>query len=264
MEVALGYFEDDAIEVDEDLSKPPTNGIEYLKRVQHEASNCPDVVFANAKVFDLTEQDTNDENETESHTENNIVMQNIPTKHQQRKLVADFVYLRQTFIRYKKSHKRPNSLKYPKDCNIHSWFEFCFGTKDFPNIKQTDNQNVDSINDVTSIHGSDIDGHPPFLSTLVGINQPLAAKLLEFYAYWVKTYGFNLKFGRWLFSLLLCFDRPTPSDIVSSLREISRILFGLRNQIYLDNDVDKLDLVPHIDIFLILVANYFGQNDLSF
>jgi len=239
MEVALGFFEDDNA-IPDDPNQPPTDGIAYLKRVQQETARCPQIVISEQHVREL------DISDHEVIGEEIVPIIDAPSQERQTKMAADFAHLRQTFIRYKKTNRTKSLRKYPKTHEINEWYDFFYGSK------KLDEEN----------HEKDLNsGHAPLLSILLEFSQPLAGKLLKYHLHWLNRYGFSYKLGQWLFCILLCFDRPTPSEIVSALRDVSRKLFQLRRDMITENQSNES--IPHIDILLVLVSKYFGQVDLS-
>lgn len=245
MEVALGYFEDDDDSTEFDVNKPAASGIEYLKRVQYEASQHPEVVIV---PYPSNKTDIN-ENSTRQNPIREVVSHDsllIPNEKAQLKSAADFAYLRQTFIRFKSKHKNKttNSVKIPKSIDIDIWCKFCFGCNF---LKADMNNDTDS-------------GIPPLLGVLSQISQPLAIQLLDYHLLWFNRKGFCMNQGRWLFALLLCIDKPTPPDALSSLRNISRKFIQFRVKAALDEDKE---ILYQLYFFIIIVSRYFGQADLA-
>ena len=255
MEVALGYFEeDDDDQFDTNMNKPPASGIEYLKRVQYETCQHPEVVIV---PYPSSPYDSDVKLKSQPVKEKVIPEDNycLPDETAQAKSAADFAYLRQTFIRFKSKHKHKleSNGKIPSTNDIDSWCEFCFG-----------NNFLDSSND-TNIEKEDMNssfecGNPPLLGLLSQISQPLAIRLLEYHLKWFNKKGFTMQQGRWLFGLLLCIDKPTPPDALSCLRNISRKFSQLRVKAASNHNKEVL---YQLYLFIIIVSKYFGQADLS-
>lgn len=251
MDVALGYFSDDGNDGSNyDLTKPPSSGIEYLKRVQMEATQYPDVVtYDNSRPEDNIEvSQERDLTQIDSDTYLN------PSETDQLKLAADFACLRQTLNRYKSSEEKSNTYKLPPQ-NEKLWCLFCLGRsfyKDFYGCEPTD----------VLTENFDIDtGHAPLLSIISKLNQPLAFTVLEYHLKWFQLKGFTAEQGRWFFGLLLCIDKPTPSDVVSVLRELVRECLTYRKSAAVS--IDDVELINQLNLFPVIVSKYFGQTDLT-
>lgn len=116
-------------------------------------------------------------------------------------------------------------------------------------------------------HGSDDgngtnylpDVHPPSLSMLVKLDQSDHHKLLSYFARWIKDDGFCEQIGLWIFSVLACIEKPIPSPVYATLREISRKLSAARGEI--DDDQD-LKSMKSINIIICIIGRYFDQKDM--
>lgn len=265
MEVALGYFEDDDVGdryADIDLDRPPMSGAEYLKQVQLEAARCPDVVIA-------TETPPQKQNYVleEIVTQALDVSKTFPDENTQLKMSEDFAYLRQNFNRVKAAPvtnlKIPKSVL-PSGMTSQVWCRFCFG-KDFDKkcfeakMKSTqEHNNTAPIMNEGATHGQ---GTAPLLSVMLNLKQKVVVKLLDYHSTWLDTVGFSYDQGCWLFSLLLCLDKPLPSEVTSTLRDICRRVITIRNA--LKPSEENEDLLHQLNLLIIIVTRFFGQYDLA-
>jgi len=262
MEVALGYYEDSEDErYDITTTRPPASGIEYLKQVQHEASQQPEVVAAPYKQVERSNTDR-EHTLTSSHptAREKIIAKDeryLPNEITQARAASDFANLRQAFVRYRIKHKKiirkSGETQIPVKQDIGSWCKFCFGD----NFLNPSNENLDN-EDGSKVQSSV--GHPPLLGLLCQISQPITIQLLEYHLVWFNRKGFTREQGRWLYALLLCLDKPTPPDALSCLRNISRVFSRLRMKAAAEDDVEVLF---QLYFFVIIICKCFSQCDLA-
>jgi len=257
MEVALGYYEDSDDELfDSSKKRPPANGIEYLKQVQYEVTQHPEVFTA---PYLSTENNTEAARPKSQPIKQKCLSADysyLPDEKSQMRCASDFVCLRQAFTRYKNKNKSKmeNSKKIPKKSDIDTWCRFCFGDNF---IKQSN----DVAMDENMIYDSEFEcGNPPLLGLICQINPSLAIQLLEYHLIWFNKKGFTIEQGRWLFALMLCIDKPTPPDALSCLRSISRKFSQFRVKAAANDDVE---ILYQLYFFIIIVSKYFCQSDLE-
>jgi len=271
MEVALGYYEDSDDEAyDINTTRPPASGIEYLKQVQYETSQQPQVVTA--------QQYINNNNNNNNHNSNNntqltgtggrssnvaVVREErrcadaayVPDELSQSRTACEFANLRQAFARFKAKRKSKISegggggIRIPIKKDIDTWCTFCFGNELTKRIPNNDDEQNNSVA-----------GRPPLLGLLCQINQPLTILLLDYHLAWFNRHGFTSQQGRWLYGLLLLLDKPTPPDAISCLRNICRKFQQFRVKAAADGDVD---LLYQLYFFIVVVSRCFSQADLA-
>ena len=245
MEAAFGYIDFDKPLAEDDFSRPPSSGIEYLRRVQYEASRCPEVVIANVPKKLQTP-------ECSVHYQRPQPLTDAPNQKIQRTQAADFAQIRQRINRYKTQSKNIASVKLPKKQNAQTWCAFCFG-HEFLKKCYKGRLSEEAISEETKSNG-----HEPLLSIIAQFTQPLAVQILEYQLIWLDLCGFSTEQGRWIYSLMLCIDKPTPQDAMSVLRTIARKCLKIR-----DLHNEQSDLVSQLNLFIVIVSKYFGQEDLA-
>ena len=277
MEVALGYFEEDD-HVEYDLSQPPMTGIDYLKRVQREAANCPDVVVATQqqkknKPYEGVDQTLNPnhdvaEEQTIAEGVRTINMtKDYPEEKRQLKLAEEFAYLRQKFNRVKSnrelytvSESTPTTVtSLPKMGSQQVLGRFCYG-KDFvarytnANLK---GQNADQL--LTNV-GAQGQGTVPLLGLMLKLKQSSVLKLLNFNFKWLDVLGFSYDQGVWIYALLVCLDKPLPSEMSSTIRDLCRRVIDIRNRLAEPYEDDTI--LHQMNLIIVLITRFFGQPDL--
>jgi len=264
MEVALGYFEDSDDEAyDIDTTRPPADGIEYLKQVQREASLHPEVVKAPCLTQHSSIQPNANNIPKKQHPPKDYSY--IPNEISQSRAASEFADLRQAFIRYRNKHKsKPrdkDEVRIPFKKDIDTWCQFCFGNNFLtPSRENFATEDVSFISSTLRADSVVEGGHPPLLSLMCQIGQPLVILLLEYHMIWLNRKGFTAEQGRWLYALLMCLDKPTPPDALSCVRNISRKLSRLRVKAAAEDDTEMLFQLYY---FIIIVSKYFSQSDLT-
>lgn len=279
MEVALGYFEEDD-HVEYDLSQPPMTGIDYLKRVQMEAANCPDVVVATQQQGnrtydeadhalkldrDTAEKLTTAEANSSSRTIN--MAKSYPKENRQLKLAEEFAYLRQKFNRVKSDpslcsvSESTTVTSLPKMGSQQVLGRFCYG-KDFvaryteANLK---GQNADQLLINVGAQGQ---GTAPLLGLMLKLKQSSVLKLLNFNLKWLDVLGFSYDQGVWIYALLICLDKPLPSEMSSTIRDLCRRVIDIRNRLTEPCDGDDDMILHQLNLIIVLITRFFGQPDL--
>lgn len=259
MEPALGYFSEDGEEeiTEMDLSRPAQSAIEYLRRVQQETAMCDEVVVADIKGRHAFQQ-----KQTVGVNQSNYKMQPCPADYiypvnWQLQQTANFAKIRQSYIKRHKAserHKTKSKVAFPVSMTLDHWCKFCFGTEFFERYAKMIAPDV-SREQATERK----QGNPPLVSFISEISQPKAIQLLEMHIEWLDKLGLSPEQGQWLFSLLICLDKPTPPEAVSLLRVLARKCALIRAG--LPSKADSL--LPHLNLLIALVSRYFGQRDLS-
>ncbi|XP_066921062.1 gem-associated protein 2-like [Clytia hemisphaerica] len=255
MDVALGYFEDDDA-VEYDLTKPPMSGIDYIKRVQAEAALCPDVVIAEQPKSSASLESKKSPAKKRDPLNRTRVF---PTEERQFKVAEDFAFLRQKFNRVKtdpSSLCRLSKAVLPPVGSQQSWGRFCYG-KDFTGtyfdfcLKGESGQ---LLNEGTKGQGS-----APLLSVLLKLKQPMVVKLLKYNFLFLNVVGFSYDQSVWIHSLLVCLDKPLPSEASSTIRDLCRRVMEIRNQL---TEPINDNILHQLNLIIILITRYFGQVDL--
>eukprot|EP00062_Callorhinchus_milii_P008782 gi/632951838/ref/XP_007891519.1/ PREDICTED: gem-associated protein 2 isoform X2 [Callorhinchus milii] len=207
----------DTIE-DFDPSVPPRTPQEYLKRVQIEASRCPDVVVAKIDPKKLRRNQT--VNVSLSGCQPAPVGLS-PSLRWQQQQVANFSVLRRSIDRYRdhwKSQPLDANVLLPRPEDEEGWKKFCLGEKLYccsslsQIINKTDCPGIDYVQM----------GFPPLLSIVSRMSQSTILVVLEYLVNWFGDKEFHPELGRWLYGLLACLEKPLLPEAHSLLRQLAR------------------------------------------
>jgi len=269
MEVALGYFEDEGDAVKYDLTKPAMSGIDYLKRVQIEAANCPDIVSMRPKIADTVDDndasmasfdDTSSITDSKLDDKHEIPRRKLPPEKLQLRIAEDFTFLRQKLNRVRSDPslcRVKKTAQVPSVGNIQVLSRFCYG-------KEFTAQYLDATLKCTKAKtinaGANGQGNAPLLGTLLRLKSVAVNRLLKINLSLMDTLGFSYDQGVWVYALLLCLDKPMPSGVCSTIRDMCRRVINIRNAA-LDEAVDE-NVVHQLNLIVVLVTRCFGQTDL--
>lgn len=217
-----------------DLDLPPTTANEYLRRVQLEASNCPDVVVANLDTSKFLAKQTvsfSNSNDCPPPPEGFA-----PSLEWQRKQVYNFHIAREKIVKRKallKRNKEKCSVKLPRFEERERWKAVFCGSA------------------APSIH--------PLVSIVTTIPQQSIEAVISYSARWIEEEGFCASMGKWLYALLACVEKPLHPDMCSNIRALARACASARRKL---SSKDDPNLTP-LNLIICLIACYFNQTDLA-
>ncbi|KYO37225.1 gem-associated protein 2 isoform X2 [Alligator mississippiensis] len=237
---------------DFDPTAPPRTPQEYLKRVQIEASQCPDVVVAQIDPKKLRKKQTV-----------NISLSGCqpapegysPTLKWQQQQVVHFSAVRQSLNKHRnhwKSQNLDSNVTMPKSEDEEGWKKFCLGEKAYSEtVTVADNENL-GIDYIQM-------GFPPLLSIVSRMNQATVTSVLEYLINWFGEKEFTPELGRWLYALLACLEKPLLPEAHSLIRQLARRCSEVR---VLEENKSE-ERVSALNLLICLVSRYFDQHDLA-
>nr|XP_042116514.1 gem-associated protein 2 isoform X2 [Peromyscus maniculatus bairdii] len=216
-----------------DPSVPPRTPQEYLRRVQIEAAQCPDVVVAQIDPKKLKRKQSV-----------NISLSGCqpapegysPTLQWQQQQVVRFSAVRQ-----------------PKSEDEEGWKKFCLGER-----LCAEGAVGPSTNESPGIDYVQI-GFPPLLSIVSRMNQATVTSVLEYLSNWFGERDFTPELGRWFYALLACLEKPLLPEAHSLIRQLARRCSEVRLLVSSKDD----ERVPALNLLICLVSRYFDQRDLA-
>ncbi|NWU93278.1 GEMI2 protein, partial [Upupa epops] len=241
---------------DFDPTVPPRTPQEYLKRVQIEASRCPDVVVAQIDPKKLTKKPTVNflaslkisgcQPAPEGYS---------PTLKWQQQQVAHFSAVRQSLNKNRnhwQSQHLDSNVAMPKSEDEEGWKKFCLGERLYSEIEMLpDNENLGV--DYIKV------GFPPLLSIVSRMNQATVTSVLEYLMSWFGEKPFTPELGRWLYALLACLEKPLLPEAHSLIRQLARRCSEVR---LLEENKNE-ERISALNLIICLVSRYFDQYDLA-
>ena len=107
-------------------------------------------------------------------------------------------------------------------------------------------------------------GDQPSLNLILSLPSQVCEQVLEYLVSWLHLTTWRHEVGVWLYSLLVRLDKPLTPDVGSLLRDLVLICASLRRNIADDiSGGDHDETVAALNLFICIVAKYFGQADLE-
>ncbi|XP_025907534.1 gem-associated protein 2 isoform X2 [Nothoprocta perdicaria] len=217
---------------DFDPTVPPRTPQEYLRRVQLEAAQCPEVVVAQIDPKKLRKKQTISISISGCQPAPEGYSPSLKWQQQQ---VANFSTVRQ-----------------PKSEDEEGWKKFCLGERLYSEIDTiSDNENL-GIDYIKM-------GFPPLLSIVSRMNQATITSVLEYLINWFGEKKFTPELGRWLYALLACLEKPLLPEAHSLIRQLARRCSEVR---VLEENRNE-EQISALNLMICLVSRYFDQRDLA-
>nr|XP_012622516.1 gem-associated protein 2 isoform X3 [Microcebus murinus] len=202
-----------------DPSVPPRTPQEYLRRVQIEAAQCPDVVVAQIDPKKLKRKQSVNISSVNKHRS------------------------------HWKSQQLDSNVTMPKSEDEEGWKKFCLGER-----LCAEGAIGPATNESPGIDYVQI-GFPPLLSIVSRMNQATVTSVLEYLSNWFGERDFTPELGRWLYALLACLEKPLLPEAHSLIRQLARRCSEVR--LLVDSKDDER--VPALNLLICLVSRYFDQ-----
>ncbi|XP_057639115.1 gem-associated protein 2 isoform X1 [Chionomys nivalis] len=236
-----------------DPSVPPRTPQEYLRRVQIEAAQCPDVVVAQIDPKKLKRKQSV-----------NISLSGCqpapegysPTLQWQQQQVVQFSAVRQSVNKHRhhwKSQQLDSNVTMPKSEDEEGWKKFCLGERLCAEGALGPSRDESPGIDYVQI------GFPPLLSIVSRMNQATVTSVLEYLSNWFGERDFTPELGRWFYALLACLEKPLLPEAHSLIRQLARRCSEVRLLVGSKDD----ERVPALNLLICLVSRYFDQRDLA-
>ena len=110
----------------------------------------------------------------------------------------------------------------------------------------------------------EVDGDKPSLNFLLSVPVHVCEHVTEYLVTWLTLTGWRPEAGPWLYSLLVRLEKPLTPDISSVLRDLVLLCSRERRRIAASEEEESKDEnIAALNLFICLVAKYFGQGDLE-
>uniref|UniRef100_A0A8C6Z474 Gem-associated protein 2 n=1 Tax=Nothoprocta perdicaria TaxID=30464 RepID=A0A8C6Z474_NOTPE len=231
---------------DFDPTVPPRTPQEYLRRVQLEAAQCPEVVVAQIDPKKLRKKQTISISISGCQPAPEGYSPSLKWQQQQ---VANFSTVRQNVNKHRnhwRSQHLDSNVTMPKSEDEEGWKKFCLGERLYSEIDTiSDNENL-GIDYIKM-------GFPPLLSIVSRMNQATITSVLEYLINWFGEKKFTPELGRWLYALLACLEKPLLPEAHSLIRQLARRC----------SEVRVLEVSFNLPLCRGLDFIYFDQRDLA-
>lgn len=132
--------------------------------------------------------------------------------------------------------------------SISGWADFCFGQGFYSTLE--------ALEEGKDYEVKTNQGQAPLLHIISSLRQPEITRLVEYHAEWAETIGkIEVNQALWFYALMSVVEKPLHPDIISSMRSFVLLCSKQRG---VENEIKH-----YLNLIICLVANYFGQSDLS-
>jgi len=111
---------------------------------------------------------------------------------------------------------------------------------------------------------TDMEADVPKLNFMLSVPVHVWEHVLDYLISWLQVTGWRSEYGPWLYSILVRLEKPLTPDVGSLLRDLVLTCARERHRIATSGSGDAHDEnVAALNLFICLVAKYFGQGDLE-
>ena len=251
---------------DEDDERPPQDGMAYLRQVMRERKRVPETVTAEIKPKkqkQSEEQKKVDSDDMNSRTKIPPPPGCCPGSAWQREQVASFSEVRRRVDRHGELGRNTGevgvgTVKIPDKRNEALWCHMMLGGRVWGEVcAAREDEEGGSKAKV------EVEADTPSLNFLLSVPVHVCELVTEYLVTWLQLTGWRPEAGPWLYSLLVRLEKPLTPDISSVLRDLVLFCSRERRRIAASETAGKDDNLAALNLFICLVAKYFGQGDLE-
>lgn len=189
-----------------------------------------------------------------------------PAAEWQRWQISQFSHLRMKIEKLMKEEKFGRNLNMPPKRNMSWWRKHCLGklADEDSSSSESGQSSVIGMPQSSNSNKSDCQmrGQKPLLSTLCCLSQLEIYRVISYHIKWIKQFGFKHQNGLWLYSLLVCLEKPFTSEVDSMLRELSREISLIRSKFISSNEKLSNPLIISLNLIICIIGRYFNQSDM--
>jgi survival of motor neuron protein-interacting protein 1 len=193
----------------------------------------------------------------------------MPSIEWQREQVSDFTRVRLKMSQMKEYRIKMGLRAEPSEGRTRSmwwWKEYCIGKKssdeesssgsEQSTLTDTPNSNDSSLKNDKQIKPK---ANLPLLSFLCDMSSEEVILNLSYHIKWIRQFGFTHQNAIWIYALLVNLEKPLPSEVYSTLRELSRVCSEVRAKI---GSISESTILVPLNLIICLIGRYFDQNDM--
>ena len=254
---------------DEDDGRPPQDGMAYLRQVMRERKRVPETVTAEIKPKKQKQNASDERKKVDSDSDMNSRTKIppppgcCPGSAWQREQVAAFSEVRRKVDRHGELGRHTGevgvgTVKIPDKRNEALWCHMMLGGRVWAEVcAAREDEEGGSKAKV------EVEGDKPSLNYLLSVPVHVCEHVMEYLVTWLQLTGWRSEAGPWLYSLLVRLEKPLTPDISSVLRDLVLFCSRQRRRIAASEMEGKDENIAALNLFICLVAKYFGQGDLE-
>lgn len=197
----------------------------------------------------------------------------MPSIEWQREQVSDFTRVRLKMSQMKEYRIKMGLNAKPSEGRTRSmlwWKEYCIGKKSSDEESSSDSVCDSSQSTLTDTPNSNDSllknekkikpkANLPLLSFLCDMSSEEVILNLSYHIKWIRQFGFTHQNAIWIYALLVNLEKPLPSEVYSTLRELSRVCSEVRAKI---GSISESTILVPLNLIICLIGRYFDQNDM--
>ena len=262
MQAAL--YVEEAGEEEED-GRPPQDGMAYLRQVIRERKRVPETVaveyVGKAKTLKMSDGSLSDRRKEAAPPGW------CPGGAWQREQVRQFSEVRQQVARHTELVKQTGEAgrgvhNVPDRRNEALWCHMILGGEAWAQVTRHREEEEEEEEEAEKGR-PEVVGEQPSLNFMVSVPGHVCAAVLEYLLPWLPVTGWTSQYGPWLYSLLVRIEKPLDPEVGSSLRDLALFCARERRRLAASGEDFKEETIAALNLFICLVAKYFGQGDLE-
>ena len=255
--MSAALYVEEAEEEEED-GRPPQDGMAYLRQVIKERKRVPDTVTVEyvgaAKTAKLSSRDREKAAAPPGWA---------PGAAWQRDQIAEFSAVRLRVARHAQLARETGEAGHgvhnvPDKRNEALWCHLMMGGEVWRQVSHAREDSEDGSEARTEVTGEE-----PRLNFLVSVPVHVCVEVLQYLLSWLEITGWRSQYGPWLYALLVRLEKPLDPDVGSSLRDLVLISARERQRLAASGGENQEETIAALNLFICLVAKYFGQGDLE-
>ena len=250
-------------EEEEDDGRPPQDGMAYLRQVIKERKRVPDTVTVEYMGAAKTAKLSGGAGPGGDREKVAAPPGWAPGLAWQREQIGEFSSVRLRVSRHAQVARHTGEAgqgvhNVPDKRNEALWCHLMVGGEVWRQVKHSREDSEDG-----SEARLEVTGEEPKLNFLVSVPVHVCVEVLQYLLSWLAVTGWRSQYGPWLYALLVRLEKPLDPDVGSSLRDLVLLCARERKRLATGEEEDKEEAIAALNLFICLVAKYFGQSDLE-
>ena len=250
-------------EEEEDEGRPPQDGMAYLRQVIKERKRVPDTVTVEYAGPAKTAKLSGGAGPGGDREKAAAPPGWAPGSAWQRQQIAEFSSVRLRVAQHAEVARQTGQAgrgvhNVPDKRNEALWCHMMVGGQVWREVRHAREDSEDGSEARTEVTGEE-----PGLNFLVSVPVHVCEQVLQYLLAWLELTGWRSQYGPWLYALLVRLEKPLNPDVGSSLRDLVLLCARERKRLATSGEENKEEIIAALNLFICLVAKYFGQGDLE-
>ena len=253
----------EAADTVEEEDGPPQDGMAYLRQVIKERKRVPDTVTVEYAGPAKTAKLSGGAGPGGDREKAAAPPGWAPGSAWQRQQIAEFSSVRLRVAQHAEVARQTGQAgrgvhNVPDKRNEALWCHMMVGGQVWREVRHAREDSEDGSEARTEVTGEE-----PGLNFLVSVPVHVCEQVLQYLLAWLELTGWRSQYGPWLYALLVRLEKPLDPDVGSSLRDLVLLCARERKRLATSGEENKEEAIAALNLFICLVAKYFGQGDLE-